>query len=179
MQIEVNLTLRRLKLFDRYSVKGIYPVAIGKPQTPTPTGFYHITRKIINPGGILGTRWMELSIPSDDGPYGIHGTTQPWSIGKAVSNGCIRMYNHHVEEVFDQVRIGTPVLIVKSQAADEMDWRPHPSQSYYLVRPGDTLWQISQRCGIPMETLLRFNHLSNPDRIYPGQKLIITHDKIY
>jgi len=179
MQIEVNLTLRRLKLFDRYSVKGVYPVAIGKPQTPTPTGYYHITRKIINPGGILGTRWMELSIPSDDGPYGIHGTNQPWSIGKAVSNGCIRMYNHHVEEVFDQVRIGTPVIIVRSNVSEQVEWEPHPWQEYYIVQPGDTLWQIARRFGVPLETLLRLNHLSDPHFIYPGQKLILRHDKIY
>jgi len=179
MQIEVNLTLRRLKLFDRHSVKGLYPVAIGKPSTPTPTGYYHITRKIINPGGNLGTRWMELSIPSSDGPYGIHGTNQPWSIGKAVSNGCIRMYNHHVEEVFDQVRVGTPVMIVKSQDPEPVSWEPPPRPRYYVVRPGDTLWQISQRFGVPVETLLRLNHLSHPHLIYPGQKLILGHDNIY
>ncbi|MFA5537406.1 MAG: L,D-transpeptidase [Bacillota bacterium] len=111
LRIEINLSLRQLKLMDLYQIKGIYPIAIGKASTPTPTGHYQIIRKVINPGGILGSRWLELSIPSTDGPYGIHGTTMPWSIGKAASNGCIRMYNEHVEEVFNQVSIGTAVAI--------------------------------------------------------------------
>ena len=111
LRIEINLSLRRLKLLDLFEGKEIYPVAIGKASTPTPTGNYHITRKVINPGGILGSHWLELSIPSNDGPYGIHGTTMPWSIGKATSNGCIRMYNEDVKKVFDQVSIGTAVMI--------------------------------------------------------------------
>ena len=43
--------------------------------------------------------------------YGIHGTTEPESIGKAQSNGCIRMLNKDVEELFGLVTIGTPVII--------------------------------------------------------------------
>jgi N-acetyl-anhydromuramyl-L-alanine amidase AmpD len=45
-------------------------------------------------------------------PYGIHGTDQPWSIGGAHSHGCIRMHNHDVAEIFDWIKIGTPVDIV-------------------------------------------------------------------
>lgn len=172
MKIEVNLSLRRLKLFDSYSLRGVYPVAIGKPETPTPPGHWHITRKIINPGGILGSRWMELSIPSSDGPYGIHGTTQPWSIGKAVSNGCIRMYNHHAEEVFSQVSIGTPVIIVKSTPWEHQSDEIYTGK-YYIVQPGDTLWNIARRFGLSLENLMVLNNLPDPSRIYPGQRLIL------
>lgn len=168
MKIEINLSLRQLKLYDHRTVYGLYPVAIGKPSTPTPEGRYSITRKIINPGGILGTRWLELSIPSNDGPYGIHGTTQPWSIGKAVSNGCIRMYNHDVEEVFRYVSIGTPVFIAKSNTG-----APKLTGNYYIVQPGDTLWNIARRFNISLDKLLAINNLDNPNRIYPGQKLVL------
>ena len=84
-----------------------YPVAIGKKNTPTPNGEYHIANKIYYPGGLLGSRWLGL----DYDAYGIHGTNRPWSIGTMASNGCIRMYNHHVETLFDLVTIGTPVFI--------------------------------------------------------------------
>ncbi len=43
--------------------------------------------------------------------FRIHGTTQPWSIGRAVSSGCIRMLNEHVIELFDQVRVGAQVVV--------------------------------------------------------------------
>lgn len=175
MQIEINLSLRRLKLFEMYGIKGVYPVAIGKPTTPTPTGHYWITRKIINPGGILGSRWLELSIPSHDGPYGIHGTTMPWSIGKAASNGCIRMYNEDVEEVFSQVSIGTSVIIAYSETPSfpkEENYSNTGNQpDYYMVQPGDTLWRIADLFGVSITKLIDLNRLADPSRIYPGQKL--------
>jgi hypothetical protein len=45
------------------------------------------------------------------GPIAIHGTNAPWSIGKAVSNGCIRLPNATLKKVFAQALNGTPVLI--------------------------------------------------------------------
>ena len=44
--------------------------------------------------------------------YRIHGTTEPWTIGKAVSNGCIRMVNGHVEDLYERVPVGTRVVVV-------------------------------------------------------------------
>lgn len=84
-----------------------FPVAIGKPVTPTPTGNYTINSKVNNPGGILGTRWLGLNYDA----YGIHGTNRPWLIGQMVSNGCIRLHNEHIETIFPLVGIGTPVTI--------------------------------------------------------------------
>jgi hypothetical protein len=66
-------------------------------------------QKTLNPGGPFGVRWMRLSIPW--GGYGIHGTNNPSSIGKAVSHGCVRMYNEDVIQVYDLVPLGTPVNI--------------------------------------------------------------------
>lgn len=85
-----------------------YPIAIGKPSTPTPTGKFTIINKAINPGGPFGVRWLGLSKKG----YGIHGTNNPSSIGKAVSNGCIRMYNKDVLELANMVPIGTVVTII-------------------------------------------------------------------
>lgn len=42
---------------------------------------------------------------------------------------------------------------------------------YYAVRPGDSLWSISQRYGIPMETIMEYNQFTDPDVIYPGQMI--------
>lgn len=105
--IMLNKSSRTITLFDGSKQLRQYPVAIGKPQTPTPVGNFAIATKIVNPGGVLGSRWMGLNFDS----YGIHGTNRPWLIGKMVSLGCIRMHNHNVEELFDYVRIGTPVMI--------------------------------------------------------------------
>ncbi|MEN0087880.1 MAG: L,D-transpeptidase, partial [Pseudomonadota bacterium] len=44
--------------------------------------------------------------------YRIHGTTAPWSIGQSVSNGCIRMVNEHVEDLYTRVRVGSRVYVI-------------------------------------------------------------------
>lgn len=98
---------RSLTLLDANSTVRTYPVALGKPSTPTPLGNYAIATKIPHPGGVLGTRWMGLNFDA----YGIHGTNRPWLIGQLVSNGCIRMHNEHAEELFNFIRLGTPVWI--------------------------------------------------------------------
>jgi len=86
-----------------------YPVAIGRPSTPTPVGEWTVVAKAVDPGGPFGVRWMRLSCPW--GSYGIHGTNNPKSIGKAVSHGCIRLYNEDVVVLYDLTPIGTPVSI--------------------------------------------------------------------
>ncbi len=43
--------------------------------------------------------------------FRIHGTTQPWSIGHAVSSGCIRMLNEHVIDLYDRVKIGAKIVV--------------------------------------------------------------------
>lgn len=59
------------------------------------------------PQNPLGARAMYLG----DTQFRIHGTTQPWSIGKAVSSGCIRMLNEHVIDLFERVQIGARVVV--------------------------------------------------------------------
>ena len=59
------------------------------------------------PQNPLGARAMYIG--STD--FRIHGTTQPWSIGHAVSSGCIRMLNEHVIDLFDRVKVGAQVVV--------------------------------------------------------------------
>ncbi len=66
------------------------------------------------PGGPrnpLGARALYLFQNGVNTFYAIHGTTQPSSIGRSVSNGCIRMLNSHVTHLYDHVTIGTPVTV--------------------------------------------------------------------
>ncbi len=87
-----------------------FPVALGKPSTPTPMGDWKIKRKLSGWGGGFGTHWMQLDIPW--GIYGIHGTNKPYSIGRDLSGGCIRMHNAHVARLYEMVDVGTPVKII-------------------------------------------------------------------
>lgn len=63
------------------------------------------------PGNPLGARALYLFANGKDTLYRIHGTNQPKTIGKAVSSGCVRMLNQEVAELFENVRIGTPVIV--------------------------------------------------------------------
>jgi len=124
--ITINKTTRILTLYEGKNVIKKYPVAVGNPPSLTPSGKFKISNKIINPswggGGYakpvpggspdnpLGYRWMGLSI-KDGTRYGIHGNNSPYSIGKNVSHGCIRMINSDVEELFKLVDISTNVWI--------------------------------------------------------------------
>ncbi|MFP3919736.1 L,D-transpeptidase [Lysinibacillus telephonicus] len=107
--INVSTSKHELKLFDGSNLIKTYPIAVGKILSPTPFGSYKIINKQPNPGGPYGAFWMGLSKPH----YGIHGTNDPSSIGKDVSLGCIRMFNHDVLDLSSRVPIGTDVVIRK------------------------------------------------------------------
>jgi LysM repeat protein len=165
---------RRLQHYTGEQLIKTYPVAVGKKSTPTPTGNYSVIHKILNPGGVLGTRWMGLTIPN--GTYGIHGTNNPSSIGKFISNGCIRMYNRDVEDLFPRVNIGTPVFITDNpdHSLPEKGAAAPPGEgSNYLIKPGDTLWKISQMYNLPLELVIQANNLTSPDVLIPGQTIFI------
>jgi lipoprotein-anchoring transpeptidase ErfK/SrfK len=118
--ILVSIPDRKLALFENGKVVRIYRVAVGKTSTPSPVGEFKIVSRVSNPvyyhkgqviaagkGNPVGTRWMGLSAKG----YGIHGTNQPNSIGKAASTGCIRMGKQDVEELFAIVDAGDTVQI--------------------------------------------------------------------
>jgi len=106
-RINVSISNRTLTLLQSGSVVKTYPIAVGRMLFGTPVGEYVIINKAPNPGGPFGTMWMSLSKKH----YGIHGTNDPSSIGKAVSRGCIRMHNADVEELARTIPIGTRVMI--------------------------------------------------------------------
>ena len=107
-KIIVRTRGKRLELYQGGRFLGVYPVAVGKPATPTPRGNFKIINKDATPGARFGTKWLGLSAPH----IGIHGTNEPESIGKAVSEGCIRMFNRDVETLFYRLPLGTPVTIL-------------------------------------------------------------------
>jgi lipoprotein-anchoring transpeptidase ErfK/SrfK len=72
------------------------------------------------PGGLknpLGARALYLYDGSGrDMMYRIHGTTEPWSIGQAVSSGCIRMFNQDVIDLYSRVPVGSPVVVLNGRS---------------------------------------------------------------
>ena len=119
-QILVSIPDRKLALIEDGEVVKIYRVAVGAESSPSPDGEFKIVNRVdkptyyhkgkvipAGPSNPLGTRWIGLSQP----PYGLHGTNEPWSIGKPASHGCIRMAHKDLEELFTLVRPGDTVII--------------------------------------------------------------------
>ena len=119
--IVVSLEDHKLALVEDGQVKKVYTVAVGKPSTPSPVGTFTIERRVANPTyqhngktvppgprNPVGTRWMGLSKHG----YGIHGTNEPNSIGKAASHGCIRMAKADLEELYPLVTEGDTVELI-------------------------------------------------------------------
>lgn len=130
MAILVDISERRLYLYDKGALVKEYGVAVGAPGYSTPTGNFQIVLKRYmptwsNPGSAwaagmprtippgpnnpLGTRALNLDAPG----IRIHGTNKDSSIGTAASHGCMRMHRWDVEDLYDRVDVGTPVFIVR------------------------------------------------------------------
>lgn len=119
--IYVDKSQNKLILKDGDEVVKVYDVSTGENNS-TPVGKFKIVSKLVNPvwfnrgvvvppespQNVLGTRWLGFDLAG----YGIHGTTEPESIGKQVTAGCVRMRNEEVEEIYDIVPMGTEVEIV-------------------------------------------------------------------
>lgn len=113
------------------AVLAVYPASIGSEEKPAPTGTFTVQavaprpdytynpdyafkgvkakeKFTIKPGpnNPVGSKWIDLSAET----YGIHGTPDPEKVGKAYSNGCVRLTNWDVEELSEIVRKGTPVI---------------------------------------------------------------------
>ncbi len=119
-RIVVDLSDRRLSLYRGGKRVLSTPVAVGSPATPTPTGRYYVNQRLVptDASGPFGPAALGVSAFSDvltgwaqGGPIGIHGTNEPWSIGRDVSNGCIRVPNATLRRVFRLAWAGTPVVI--------------------------------------------------------------------
>jgi lipoprotein-anchoring transpeptidase ErfK/SrfK len=119
-QVLVSIPDRKLAVLEGGKVIRTFPVAVGATVSPSPSGEFKIVNRIANPtyyhpgvvipagaGNPIGTRWLGLNRKG----YGIHGTNEPGSIGKAASHGCIRLRNRDMEQLFRTVSVGDTVLI--------------------------------------------------------------------
>jgi L,D-transpeptidase ErfK/SrfK len=133
--ILINLPQRMLFFFRDGNLAGAYPVGLGKPTWPTPTGQFHVVQLHKNPtwtvpisiqeemrreseavltkvppgpDNPLGKYWIGLSLSG----YGIHGTNAPPSVYQFQSHGCIRLQPEDVEKLFPEIKIGTAGQII-------------------------------------------------------------------
>jgi lipoprotein-anchoring transpeptidase ErfK/SrfK len=119
-RVVVDVSARRLTLYRQGKPVLQTAVAVGSPATPTPLGRYYVNQRLIpaDPGGPFGPGAIGISAYTNvltgwtqGGPIAIHGTNEPWSIGHAVSNGCIRVDNRVLRRLFKVTPAGTPVVI--------------------------------------------------------------------
>ena len=124
--IVINKSSNTLYFLKDGVVQETYPVATGKTTNLTPNGKFKVVVKFINPswggagvsapiaGGApnnpLGKRWIGISYGGGS-RYGVHGNSNPKSIGTYASLGCVRMFNEDVEKLYKKVNINTPVWI--------------------------------------------------------------------
>jgi lipoprotein-anchoring transpeptidase ErfK/SrfK len=117
-----------LRVYQHLHLARSYPIAVGMQGLQTPAGLYHIQDKQVDPswsvphsawaGSLAGqvippgpsdplkARWMGIFNGA-----GIHGTDETDSIGHAFSHGCVRMLIPDVIDLYDRVKVGTPVYI--------------------------------------------------------------------
>lgn len=127
-RVVVSIPDRKLAVIHPTGEIEVYDVAVGKPSTPSPVGTFTIVNRLANPtywgptktiapgaGNPLGTRWMGLS----EKGYGIHGTSDPSSIGLAKSKGCIRLRNADVERLYERLRTGD-IVELHAERTDEI-----------------------------------------------------------
>ena len=69
------------------------------------------------PGNPLGARALYLWQGNKDTLFRIHGTVEPWTIGKSVSSGCIRMINQDVMDLYERAPVGAKVVVLSSRTA--------------------------------------------------------------
>jgi lipoprotein-anchoring transpeptidase ErfK/SrfK len=120
-KIVVNLSQKRLELYKGSTVAYEANVAVGSPESPTPTGQFFVTEvlKVSGTGnpygpyalGLSGFSNTYTSFEGGPGQIAIHGTNEPWVVGQYASHGCVRLDNADITELALQVQAGTPVEI--------------------------------------------------------------------
>ena len=128
----VNVHTNQLAFIHDGLIQEVLPAATGKQHTQTPLGMFTITvkaeqpyyRKKNIPGGHsdnpLGSRWIGFDALDTEGrTYGVHGTNRPNSVGYAVTSGCIRLTNQNIERLYNQIPIGTKILITEQNTSFE------------------------------------------------------------
>ncbi len=119
-RILVDLSDRRVTVFRGGAVLVRVAAAVGRPETPTPTGSYYVNQRLLaldpkgpwGPGGIGISAFSPVLVDwPQGGPIAIHGTNEPATIGQAASHGCLRIDNAVLERLIHVVPDGTPVRI--------------------------------------------------------------------
>jgi L,D-transpeptidase ErfK/SrfK len=131
----VNLPERLVYQFYMGVYQRRYAIAVGRKTWETPTGLYKIVNKEVNPTWTvpdsiqeemedMGWTVLEKVPPGPKNPLGkywigtsgenlgFHATNRPWSVGHAVSHGCMRMLPSEIEQLYPQVSVGAPVKII-------------------------------------------------------------------
>lgn len=121
-RIVVDLSERRVTLFRRGRAHLRARAAVGSPATPTPRGSFYVNQRLVpkdrsgpyGPGAIGISAFSNvLTGWTQGGPIAIHGTNEPWLIGRSITNGCIRLHNSVVKRFFRETPAGTPVLVTR------------------------------------------------------------------
>jgi lipoprotein-anchoring transpeptidase ErfK/SrfK len=123
-RIVVCLDCRRLQLFQGKKLLFQAVVAVGSPESPTPTGHFYVTEriKVSDPAespygpyalGLSGFSNTYTSFDGGPGQIAIHGTDEPSEIGQYASHGCVRLNNADITTLEAQVEDGTPVDIIE------------------------------------------------------------------
>ena len=117
----VDLSARELRLYRGSRVERAFPVGIGRPGTPTPTGRFFVTVKLQPPriSPVYGAWALGLSAHSDvldqfgtgDGQIALHGNARPGDLGRAVSHGCVRLADPAIAALAASLPVGSPVVI--------------------------------------------------------------------
>jgi lipoprotein-anchoring transpeptidase ErfK/SrfK len=119
-RVVVDLSSRRLDMFRGGHRLLSVTTAVGSSATPTPTGRFYMNQRLYseNPDGPYGPGAIGISAFSpvltgwaQGGPIAIHGTNRPDSIGRPVTNGCLRIANEVLLRLFKATKNGTPVVI--------------------------------------------------------------------
>jgi lipoprotein-anchoring transpeptidase ErfK/SrfK len=126
--ITIDRAAFQLRLWQNLKLAKTYTIAVGQAGLETPAGEYSIDDKQVNPSWhVPDSAWAgdlagQVIPPGPDDPIkarwmgfyngaGIHGTDEISSLGTAASHGCVRMSIPDVEELYDQVPLGTPIYI--------------------------------------------------------------------
>jgi len=119
-RVVVDLSERRVTLLRDGRRVLQAAAAVGAPATPTPTGRFYVNQLLLtdDPSGPFGPGAIGISAFSEvlrdlpqGGPIAIHGTNAPWSVGRAVSHGCVRLANGVLKRLLAATPAGTPVII--------------------------------------------------------------------
>lgn len=154
----VNIAELRLYYYPRDGGPVVsMPLGVGRDGFKTPHGTTNVTRKaerptwyptantradrpelpaVVPPGpdNPLGEYALYLGWPT----YAIHGTNQPWGVGRRVSRGCIRLYPEDIERLYPMVPVGTPVTVVSQPV--KLGWR----DGNLFIEVSPSLTQVDQ-----------------------------------